>query len=764
MAYPHPDTGSVNGHRSDTKSPRPVRGLDRPVDGGDAPDLIREPAQPGARPDPTPPDDDAPETSERPAEDLNRPVLKTRRPERRDWLADAAGDLDAPLRRSREDRRQAMRLRKRQLTRAAARTALNGHRVAWRGTAWPIRGAARTVDRVARWLWAHELHPSRGANPAVGAAEQSRQAVLWMEERARRARILCAAIALGLVASAVVAGLVAILGHWGALVLAGKVAVPAGAVAGYRYAYRAGRPVKPAKPLTIRRKEHVVPDLTIGMIAQTLGQVAGGQVGRAILAAPYDVIQEGVIRGDAQVFRISMPGAASATSLVPHEQRIASGLGRPTDCAVVELLPHVSAGHLDLWVLDKQALSGAPRVGPLGSVKRTNWWGPISLGRTRTGQPHYERLRGGAHFYAGKPEYGKSTFATIAAAHTSLDPYAKLLIVNLKGSADYDPLEKICFHYDSASPESDPRVIGRTHRLVQWLLEETGRRNDFFRDLVRRGQAKGNAVTEELAKRHIELRPMTVIIDEAHRLFSETDNPRLEEFIEALAKLLKACRSVAITVICVTQLAGTESIPGVLTKAARLRGCLKVSESSSMRQILGDLGPGLFERLGFASFAQGTVILTTDEGDPIKIRGWYLMDHLPKIADRALELRRRLDLIDGHAAGVDLDTSTVEVDPSRLLVDLLPLIPTAEPTGGRADSRVAWLSSLETRLGSTADWSGRQSGWLLGELRGRSVAICRVNRRGDTVAGREDSAGQHAEYAVTQDAVREALDLLHDHD
>lgn len=66
----------------------------------------------------------------------------------------------------------------------------------------------------------------------------------------------------------------------------------------------------------------------------------------------------------------------------------------------------------------------APRPGPLAKARKTSWWERVDFGRTRTGQHHTERLRGGAWFVGGKPESGKSTLAIIAAAHTILDPFA----------------------------------------------------------------------------------------------------------------------------------------------------------------------------------------------------------------------------------------------------------------------------------------------------------------------------------------------------
>lgn len=682
--------------------------------------------------------------------DLERPLLRPagRRPGRL-----ACWGSEDPILQSRADRREAGRRRRRQLGRAVARLAVNSHRLAWRGAWWPARGAWSTGWRFLRWAVALELHPLHGANPAITVDQQTRMTHLWVEERRKRLAIVTAAVVLGVGGTGLTAILAALAGLWAwfeALLTLGLVLGP---VAGYAGLLRAGRP-QTVKPLTVRSREHVVPDLTVGMIAATLSQVVGGQTGKQIQEAPYDVIQEGTIQGEAQVFRICLPGAANAAGLVQHEQRIAGGLGRPVDCAVVELLPQVSASHFDLWVLDRPALGGRPRPGPVAAAKRTNWWGRVSVGRTRTGQPHTERIHGGAWFVGGKPESGKSTFAVIAAAHTALDPLAHLILVNLKGSPDYAPLRRVAWKYISDSPESNRRVIREVHALVQWLLDECARRNEFLSRLVERGEAKGNAVTEELARQYPQLRPMTVILDELHRMFDESDNPDWEAFADLLAKVLKAVRSAAITLICITQLAGTESIPGVCTKAARVRACLKVSEATSMRQILGDLGPGMFGQYGFAGFPAGTAIFTTDDGNPIKVGGWYLADHLPAIGERAENLRRRLDLLDGEAAGSAVDTGE-PIDPAALLESILPIIPGVDPTGGPQDDTAAWLSAIETALDRHPDYRDRAAGWLLPELRRRGVTVRQLGRRGQQYDG-----GQRNEVGVTVGAVRSALETL----
>ena len=548
-------------------------------------------------------------------------------------------------------------------------------------------------------------------------------------------------------------GPVVVVGAW--LSAAALAAAPP---AGYVGLLRAGLCRRWRKPLRHHPREHVVPDLTIEIIANTLAQVVGGSTGKAILDNPHNVIQEGIVRGDALVFRCCCParprrpGSCSTSSGSPPAWAGRSTARSWSCCRSVggALRPvGVRPARPRRGPPPRAAVQGPPQV-VVGADRRR--------GAPAPRQPTPSRLHGGAWFVGGKPESGKSTLAIIAAAHTVLDPFAHLILVNLKGSPDYAWCKKVAHKYISDSPETRPQVVREVHALVAWLLEECGRRNEFLSRLVERGEVTGSAVTEDLARKYPELRPLTVILDEIHRMFDESDNPDHEAFADLLAKVLKAVRSVAITVICVTQLAGTESVPPVVTRAARVRACLRVSEASSMRQILGDLGQGAFERFGLAGFPSGTAMLTTDEGSPVKVGGWYLAPHLAETGARAHKLRTDLDLLTGEAAGQTVDTGE-PIDPADLLRHLLPVIGSTAPAGGPEDAGVAWLSELETVLTERAEYRDRAPGWLVGELRSRGVRTVDVGRR----RGYEDRpSGQRKEIGVTVQSIRDRLDVMLD--
>ena len=609
-------------------------------------------------------------------------------------------------------------------------------RVAW----WILRGLRGWVRRTLRWALDVDSDPLSGGVQARTQQEYDRAVVL----RGRRQKFRLELLGVAVLVVAVLAWLTP---TWAVDVVAALVVAAAG---------RAGKPEE-VRLLSPGVRRHIAPRLTCGLVARALAEVVDSTTAKAIRANSDELWQSGFVdvRGGHRI-RIVLPGSAVSAPLVQHEQRIASALGRPEDCAVVEPLPHITTGHFHLYVFDKPMLGGKPQPGPLLKAKKTSWWAPVSCGQTRTGRPHMERIHGGAWFIGGKPESGKSALGLIVAAHTVLDPNALLIIVNLKGSADYWWAKPVCHKYISTTPERDPRVSMQVTAIVQWLLDEADRRGEFFTKLVEQGKATGTAVTEELSRKYKQLQPITVILDEIHRMFDKTDNPDYEAFAELLGKVIKAVRFVAISLVGITQLAGSESVPGVVTRAARVRACLRVSESVSFRQIYGDAGAGTFANLGIARFPQGTALMTSQEGMPTKVGCWFLEPHLAEIGKRALALRQDLRTLTGEAAGepVKVDAG----DPADLLRHLLDAIATTAPAGGPEDGDVAWVAELETVLTARHEaYTGRAKGWLATELRARKVPTTPVNRRVPTTVR---PSGQRNEAGVKAAAVRKALEDL----
>ena len=312
---------------------------------------------------------------------------------------------------------------------------LLGGRVAW----WILRGLGGWIRRLLRWCWDGDGNPVTGEVQAKTQPEYDRAAIL----RSRRQKFRFRAV--GITLLVVVAGMVWmwLTAPWAVWALAAGVVTLAG---------RAGKPEE-VRLLSPGIRRHIAPRLTCDLVARALAEVVDAKTAKVIREDSKQLWQSGFVdvRGGHRI-RIVLPGSAVSADLVQHEQRLASALGRPEDCAIIETLPHITTGHFHLYVFDKPMLGGKPQPGPLVKAKRTSWWAPISCGQTRMGKPHLERIHGGAWFIGGKPESGKSSLGLIVAAHTALDPSALLIIVNLKWSTDYAPAKRTCHKYICTTP------------------------------------------------------------------------------------------------------------------------------------------------------------------------------------------------------------------------------------------------------------------------------------------------------------------------
>jgi hypothetical protein len=682
-------------------------------------------------------------------------LIETRKT-RRDWFARLDGDepvipawfTDAQVR---------AEIRRRWLRRAGRATVLGLINGPWLGLlliGWTFRGGFRTGKRVVLWAADRDGHPASGKQPATTDKVYDQMAWSHAERIGFRVRLLAGitVAALAGLAGLWLATMVGFLPAWVFALLA-----LAGMVTAVWQLARAGRP-ETVKTLTPFARTFVIPTLTCALVSAALREVVPAATAKAITEAEEKnaLWRSGFlpIPGGHKI-QVLMPGAYHARALVPYENRLAAGMGRAEDCAIVLPLPKVTASMLWLYIFDTPVFSGRSAPGPIATARRTNWWEAMPCGITRTRDVHSERLWGGAWGIGGKPEQGKSELGKAVVAWSILDPIVKVMVFNLKGDPGYAFARACCHQYISASPDLDPTAIPKAHKAVKWLLAECGRRNAFLEKLYEAGKITAAEVTEELSRAYPdELGPITFVIDEIHRAFNPSDYPAADEFKADFAKAIRAVRSVAISLFWLTQLANSESVPTDVSGSTRCRVCLKVDSTAFFTQIFGQSGEGVFKQLGISEFPTGVAVMASLEGKPTKVKVFHITPKLAAIGERAHRLRAGLDLLTGQAAGQVVATGDL-TDPADLLRHLLPLIPTTAPTGGPEDDAVAWLSELETVLTEREDYRGRSPGWLAGELRSRGVAILKgINRR---VPVTDRASGQRNETGVSVQAVRDRL-------
>jgi S-DNA-T family DNA segregation ATPase FtsK/SpoIIIE len=521
---------------------------------------------------------------------------------------------------------------------------------------------------------------------------------------------------------------------------------------------RAGKPVGTALLSPAVRKDVKVP-LTSQAIVQALSVLGIGVLTKSLTTDSSRIWRSGIAttRGG-YVVHLQLPPGVVAGELIPHEDRMAAALGRAKDTVVVTPLPHVTPSDLRLFILDRPILSGRPATWPLASKKRVSVFDALPLGIDRIGDPYRLGLIEQNVFTGGIPGSGKSAMVRVIAAVAALDPLCRLSIVNLKGTPDFLALEGVCHRYLSGNPDTDPGIVPATLEVLREVAADLGTRAALLTTAARRGQAPDSKITRELAQHVAGLRPHVLVIDEAHRLFDGSPY-HAGRAAELLTTIVRLGRAHGVILVLATQLGDADSVPPALLRMASVRMCLRVSDHIALNQLLGN---GASRVLGIPSdFAPGTGLVRTAAGTT-KIRSYYLDGPaLTEIGKRAIALRSDLQALTGDAAGQHLAPVAEGSDPAQLLRDVLAAVPTTAPTGGPADTDVAWLAELETALAEHDAYAGRAPGWLAGELRARKVATQGLNRR---VPLDVRPSGQRNEAGVRATTVQAALaDLLTTH-
>jgi hypothetical protein len=222
-----------------------------------------------------------------------------------------------------------------------------------RAVGWILRGLGGWSWRLTKWLLDVEGHPTRGDLQAGDWREYSTGAILRSRRQKYRCQLLGVSLAALTVALAVL-WLIAPWTRWGCRPWSGK----AGWV-GRPEEIRSSPRDPPTSPPAHRPGR------------RALAEVVDAKTAKVIREDSKRLWQSGFVdvRGGHRI-RIVLPGSAVSADLVQHEQRIASALGRPEDCAIIETLPHITTGHFHLYVFDKPMLGGKPSPGPLVKAKR----------------------------------------------------------------------------------------------------------------------------------------------------------------------------------------------------------------------------------------------------------------------------------------------------------------------------------------------------------------------------------------------------------
>src|SRR4029079_1973349 len=205
----------------------------------------------------------------------------------------------------------------------------------------------------------------------------------------------------------------------------------------------------------------------------------------------------------------------------------------------------------------------------------------------------------------------------LLALAAALDPTAELHIYDLKGGADFLPLEGGAHRfrigdrsYDLASLKADVRP----------LTADMSRRYKTLRNLPRDVCPEGK-VTRDLAdRRSLGLWPVVMVIDECQLAFD--DDPDTVALVTDLGKRGPAA---GIIVLLATQRVDAKSLPTAISSNAVLRFCLKVAGQVENDMVLGtSMYKAGVRATTFARTDKGVGYLSGEGDDPTIVRAGYV--------------------------------------------------------------------------------------------------------------------------------------------
>jgi S-DNA-T family DNA segregation ATPase FtsK/SpoIIIE len=327
-----------------------------------------------------------------------------------------------------------------------------------------------------------------------------------------------------------------------------------------------------------------------------------------------------------------------------------------------------------------------------------------------------------------QPRLGKTFLMRLLALAAALDPSAELHLYDLKGGADWLPLEAVAHRFRIGD---DPEDLAYLRTDLRAIHADMGRRYKVLRSLPREVCPEGK-ITRELAdQRSLGLFPVVLVVDECQMAFD--GDPDTVALVTDLGKRGPAA---GIMVILATQRVDAQSLPTGISSNAVLRFCLKVAGQTENDMVLGtSMYKAGIRATMFSRSDRGVGYLAGEGDDPVIVRAAYLdAVDAATVAARARAARLTAGTLTGHAAGIEPDPDPAD---QSLLDHLIEVWPATED--GPAEK--VWWDDLAARLvqvfpGIYTGWTGLQVSAAAKPHNLRSVQVKRtvdgraVNRRG----------------------------------
>jgi DNA segregation ATPase FtsK/SpoIIIE, S-DNA-T family len=273
-----------------------------------------------------------------------------------------------------------------------------------------------------------------------------------------------------------------------------------------------------------------------------------------------------------------------ATDVIDKRDYLAAGFRLPMAQVWPDPVPTAHPGVLAIWVADRPVDRMTKPESPLLTSGQLDWWGPLPYGHDVRMRPVSWRLDERNSLFGGMPGSGKTLAARNIALAAALDPIVQFAISELKGSGDFDALEKLCGENLYVSG-ADDRSKERTLEILRWLDAECERRGPAIRRWAAKGLNSQNKLNRAIAEADPSLRPILAIFDEIQELM--TDPERGKEAARLTTTIVKRGRSLGIHLIIGSQNITDKAVPASVSSNVSNRLCLAVPSHKEVELILG---------------------------------------------------------------------------------------------------------------------------------------------------------------------------------
>ncbi|MET9910364.1 cell division protein FtsK [Streptomyces sp. NPDC006476] len=410
--------------------------------------------------------------------------------------------------------------------------------------------------------------------------------------------------------------------------------------------------------------------LTSGIVERALGALGIAEINKALAKGGEGIKFPAPITRDGPGWRadVDLPYGVTVPDILDRREKLASGLRRPLGCVWPEPVTDEHAGRMVLWVGDR-ALNKVPSpTWPLAKSGTASLFKPLPFGTDQRGRNVDLTLMYDNILIGAMPGMGKTFSLRTPLLAAALDVLAELLVWELKGTGDLDPLKKVAEDYGSGP---DDETAAAALDSIRYVYKDLERRAKVISSLPK-DKCPENKVTPALAaNRSLGLHPLVLAIDECQELFSHEKYGK--EAGSLCTAIIKRGRALGVILLLATQRPDKDSLPPAISANVGTRFCLRVMGQIENDMILGTSNyKNGIRATSFTKSDKGIGYLVGASDDPQIVRGYY-MDNpaADAICERARRARIEAGTLRGMAAGAAPERREA-VDP--LLEDILAVV------------------------------------------------------------------------------------------